>query len=191
MEPPNEAVRSAAPRTPEQAQGHTSWSKAEFLQGITAVPDLQTTGWKSRALNRKDFVSQKCLTLQTQIFQKFTLVWSTIWVPPAQNVSFCFNLFMNELQLQPLSQDCNTPRTGRELSKESNQTEGQKRASIKANHGLFYNPPSLSCTSNHLTFACKSDPFIAELINCIISYNYTYIKYKRSPHLQIHFQKVK
>lgn len=110
---------------------------------------------------------------------------------PAQNVSFCFNLFMNELQLQPLSQDGNTPRTGRELSKESNQTEGQKRASIKANHGLFYNPPSLSCTSNHLTFTCKSDPFIAELINCIISYNYTYIKYKRSPHLQIHFQKVK
>lgn len=137
MEPPNEAVRSAAPRTPEQAQGHTSWSKAEFLQGITAVPDLQTTGWKSRALNRKDFVSQKCLTLQSQIFQKFTLVWSTVWVTPAQNVSFCFNLFMNELQLQPLSQDGNTPRTGRELSKESSQTEVQKRHQLKQIMGYF------------------------------------------------------
>lgn len=155
---------------------------------MTAVLDLQTTGWKSRVLNIKDLMSQKSLPLQPQILQKFTLVWSTIWVAPAQNVSFCFNsyyLWMISNYSHQVRIETH-PGTGRELSKKSNQTEGQKRASIKANHGPFYNPPSLSCT-NSLTFACKSDPFIAELINGIISYNYTHIKYKGSPQLQIHF----
>lgn len=187
MEPPNEAVRSAAPRASQRRpRSHELKQGRAFARNDCSVWLANYWMEKQSTENKGPRVS-KPATSVTNI-KKSTLVWSTTLstLSTKYTILLQFILFMNELQLQPL-RIVTHPGTGRKHSKKSNQTEGQKRASIKANHRPFYNPPSL-ITPNSLTFPCKSDLFIAELINRIISYNYTNIKYKRAQHLQIHFQ---